>query len=210
VTARRISERYATREGGVFPIWTPYFEREYIRGTATDKIPARRYETEEFALGCARLLGAAAAPNMIVGRCDAMGLPLFDDGDEVMVSDARGLPADIIVSDPTGTFNDYASPLSEFTVNYALPVTRRSSMLGRVDAFAEAYLNAFLACFQHTQEDYRRRRKAFDSLFGHLPDQKEGSFPYRWRRVLARLDETDAAELVSLMRGNISRGVPPQ
>jgi hypothetical protein len=210
VTARRISERYVARDGGAFPIWTPYFEREYIRGTATDKIPARRYESEEFAQGCARLLGAAAAPNMIVGRCDAAGMPLFDDGDEVMITDQHGLPSDIIVSDPTGTFNDYVSPLGEFAVDYALPVTRRRAMLDRADVFAEAYLNAFLACFRHIQEDYRRRRKAFETLFVHLPDQKEGSFPYRWRRVLARLDETDAAELVALVRGNISRSAPPQ
>jgi hypothetical protein len=210
VTARRISERYDTHDGGAFPIWTPYFEREYIRGTATDKIPARRYESEDFCLGLARLLGAAAAPNMVVGRCDSMGQPLFDDGDEVVMIDDRGLPADIIVSDPTGCFNDYASPLAEFTVNYAFPVTRRRAMLARVDAFADAYLNAFLAGFQHIQGEYRRRRKGFDSLFGHLPDQKEGSFPYRWRRVLARLDETSVGELVVLMRGNIARSASAQ
>jgi hypothetical protein len=205
VTAKRMSESYRRRDGGTYPVWTPYFEREYIRGIATDKLPPYRFESEEFALGCARLLGLAAAPNLIVGRCDIMGIPLFDDGDEVMILDSRGMPADIIVADHTGTFNDYASPLAEFTPKYALPVTRRAGFLVDEGKFAEAYLDAFEKRFQRIQDDYRRRRKAFDSLFAHLPGQEPGSFSYRWRRALSRLDETDPRELVGLIRGNCSR-----
>jgi hypothetical protein len=182
-----------------------YFEREYIRGIATDKLPAWRFESEEFALGCARLLGVAAAPNLIVGRCDIMGIPLFDDGDEVMLLDSRGMPADIIVTDHTGTFNDYASPLAEFTPKYALPVTRRAGFLVEQGKVAEAYMDAFDKRFHRFQDDYRRRRKAFDSLFAHLPGQEPGSFAYRWRRALSRLDETDPKELVGLIRGNCAR-----
>jgi len=203
VSSRRISERYVTREGGAYPIWTPYFEREYIRGTATDKLPRRRFETEEFALACARLLGAAAAPNLIVGRCDALGAPLFDDGDEVLVSDEHGLPVDIVVSDHTGTFNDYASPLTEFTTAYAQPVNRRRGFLKDPKGFAQAYLDGFQTQFLHIQEDYRLRRRAFDSLFSHVPSQEQGSFAYRWKRVLARLDGTEVTEIVSMIRGNI-------
>ena len=61
-----------------------------------------------------------------MGRCDLRSVPLFDDGDEVMTADSRGMPADVIVADHTGTFNDYASPLAEFAAKYALPVTRRA------------------------------------------------------------------------------------
>jgi hypothetical protein len=205
VTARRISESYQPGEGGSFPIWTPYFEREYIRGTATDKIPARRLESEDFVLAFARLLGRAAATNIIVGRCDIHGMPLFDDGDEVVITGPEGLPSDIVVSDHTGAFNDYASPLSELTDKYALPVTRRRAFLPRPDAFADEYLAAFRAGFHHIQQDYRRRRKAFDSLFIHLPDQNQGSFPYRWKRALERMDETDANDLTDQVRATINR-----
>ena len=77
VTAKRISERYVSVERrSSFVIWSPYFERDYIRGIATDKVPPCRFEDEEFALRFARLLGRAAAPNMIVGRCDLGGNPL--------------------------------------------------------------------------------------------------------------------------------------
>ncbi|HEY9595018.1 MAG TPA: hypothetical protein VHE79_11105, partial [Spirochaetia bacterium] len=121
VTARRIRESYYPKGGGSFPIWTPYFEREYIRGTATDKIPPRRLESEDYAIAFARLLGRAAAPNIVVGRCDIRGIPLFDDGDEIVITGPEGLPSDVIVSDHTGAFNDYASPLSELSDKYALP-----------------------------------------------------------------------------------------
>jgi hypothetical protein len=205
VTAKKISERYAPAKGGGYPIWTSYFEREYIRGIATDKLPPALFDSPEFAIRSARLLGSAAAPNIVVGRCDKTGSPLFDDGDEVMVLDAEGMPQDIVVADHTGTFNDVASPLGEFTVKYALPIIRRRGCLRNPDGFARAYCAAFEERLGRIQEDYRLRRKAFDSLFLHLPSQTPGSFVYRWKRVLARLDETSPHALTDLVRGNIER-----
>jgi len=205
VTAKKISERYAPGKGAGYSIWTPYFEREYIRGIATDKLPPALFGSPEFALRCARLLGHAAAPNIVVGRCDRAGSPLFDDGDEVLVLNAEGMPQDIVVADHTGTFNDCASRLGEFTAKYALPVTRRRGYLCDPDGFAHAYCTAFEKRLERIQEDYRRRRKAFDSLFLHLPAQAPGSFAYRWKRVLARLDETDPLALTDLVRRNIER-----
>jgi hypothetical protein len=205
VTAKKISERYVPERGTGYPIWTTYFEREYIRGIATDKLSPEAFASPQFAIRCARLLGHAAAPNIVLGRCDRSGTPLFDDGDEVMVMDADGMPQDIVVSDPTGTFNDYACPLGEFTVKYALPVTRRRGCLPDPEAFAREYCSAFRERLERIQEDYRRRRKAFDSLFLHLPAQEPGSFAYRWKRVLARLDETIPSALAELVRGNIDR-----
>ena len=205
VTAKKISERYAPEKGAAYPIWTPYFEREYIRGIATDKLPPALFESREFAVRCAHFLGQAAAPNIVAGRCDVTGSPLFDDGDEVMVLDAEGMPHDIVVADHTGTFNDYGSPLAEFTMKYALPVTRRRSFLPDPAAFARAYCAAFEDRLQRIQDDYRRRRKAFDSLFLHLPSKEPGSFADRWKKVLARLDQTDPTALAGLVWGNIER-----
>ncbi len=127
-----------------------------------------------------------------------------------MVFDGAGMPADIVVSDHTGAFNDYASPLMEFAPSYALPVRRRADFLPDVTGFTDAYLGGLEERLRHIQEDYRRRRKAFGSLFVHLPDQEQGGFAYRWKRVLSRLDETDPGELASLIRGNLSpfRGTP--
>ncbi len=205
VTAKKISEHYAPEKGAPCPIWTTYFEREYIQGIATDKLPPALFESRQFAVRCARLLGQAAAPNIIVGRCDRNGSPLFDDGDEVMVLDQKGIPQDIVVADHTGTFNDYDRPLRELTMKYAVPATRRKGFLPDPAAFARVYLDAFEERLRRIQEGYRRRRKAFDALFLHLPDQERGSFAHRWKSVLARLDETNPPMLAHLVSVEIER-----
>jgi hypothetical protein len=202
--AKKIAERYPSPHSDGYTIWSPYFEREYIRGMATDKLPLCRFEDQEFAVRCARLLGAAAAPNIIVGRCDLGGQPLFDDGDEVLMENTDGVPVDIVVADHTGTFNDYLSPLRNFAAEYAKPIQRRMEHVPDRRAFVEAYLDGFLGRFSRIQDDYRRRRKAFDTLFKYRPRNEAGSFAYRWERALARFDGTDPRELAQLIREHLT------
>ncbi len=203
VTARKISERCISREGREFLIWSPYFERDYIRGIATDKVPLCRFENEEFALKFAGLLGRTAAPNAIVGRCYLKGRPLFDDGDEVLIEDERNMPIDIVVADHTGTFNDYLGELKYFAAEYAGPINRRAAHLDDPRKFTDIYLEAFIERFSRIQEDYRRHRKAFDTLFKHCPRDEGGSFAYRWEKVLARLDATDPQDLAREIRNQV-------
>ena len=204
VTAKRIGETYVPKGGRGFVIWSPYFERDYIRGLATDKLPPYRFADEEFALRCARLLGRAAAPNLIVGRCHPEGKPLFDDGDEVLVEDAQGMPVDIVVADHTGTFCNYLSEPAHFAAEYAGPVNRRLEYLAHPQRFADAYLEAFVERLGRIQEEYRKRRKAFDTLFKDRPRDEAGSFAYRWEKVLARLHSTDPRDLAQRIREHIA------
>jgi hypothetical protein len=204
VTGKRISETYTPSGGERITIWTPYFERDYIRGIATDKLPSLRLENREFALRCARLLGMAAGPNMIVGRCDLTGAPLFDDGDEVLSLGEDDLPANIIVADITGTFNDCATPLAEFTPRYADPVNRRAAQVPDAAAFAEAYLEGFVERFTWIQGECRQRRRAFDTLFTHRPQAGAVGFADRWQSILARMDSSDPRELAGLIRARFS------
>lgn len=201
VTARKISERYQgsqTACHGIM-IWSPYFERDYIHGIATDKMPHHRFTNERFVFEFARLLGAAAAPNMIVGRCDLAMNVLFDDGDEVIVEDATGMPCDLVVSDQTGTFVDYNRPLQCVAPIYAGPVNRRLEFVPDPEAFARIYLTAFLKRFFNIQREYRKRRRAFDTLFKHRRWDEGGSLAFRWEKVLERLDRTDPRELQELI-----------
>jgi hypothetical protein len=200
VTAKRISERFICENGEDCEIWVPYFEREYIRGMATDKLPLRKLAAEGFATVFAGLLGRAAAPNLIVGRCDLTGAPLFDDGDEILDTDEDGSPKDIIVADHTGAFNDYATLLAEFAADYAAPVNRRVAHLANPKAFAAAYLHGLESRIRRIQEDYRQRQRAFDTLFQYRPRRAGVTFAYRWERVLERLKKTDAGELAELLR----------
>jgi len=203
--ARKICERYFADWTGPngYMIWSPYFERAYIHGVATDKMPQQRFEDPEFSLAFARVLGWAAASNMIVGRCDASSKTMFDDGDEIIIEDELGIPVEIVVADQTGTFADYCTPLRNLAASYADPVNRRIEYLADPEAFARVYLDALVDRFVCIQEKYRLRRKAFDTLFKVRPFDDKGCFADRWRRVLQRLEQSDCRELAQIIRANL-------
>ena len=206
ISSARVHEHYLSHrpELNGLPIWSTYFVRNYVRGVASDKMPPSKLADQTYAMRFAHLLGKAAAPNLILGRCDNVNRPMFDDGDEVVIEDARGIPADISVSDHTGTFADYATELAAFAADYARPVNRRAPHLADPAAFAETYLAAFEEEFVRIQREYRKRKRAFDALFRHRPRDEAGSFAYRWEQVLARLDRTDPQALVAQIRAAIT------
>lgn len=205
VAARKVWERYYSDSTGPkgINIASPYIERDYIRGVATDKIPKHLLENEEYAIRLARLLGEAAAVNIIVGRCDQHGKVLFDDGDEVILENGKKLPEDLIVADPTGTFHNFDLELVATAPAYAEPVNRRRDMVSNPVEFAQVYLDAFRSRFCRIQNEYRRRRRAFDTLFKYRKWDPNGSFAYRWQQILARLNRTDVNALTEVIHANL-------
>ena len=203
-SARKIMEKYGGRNYRYHgtPVWAHYFERDYISGLATDKIPSCRFQEELFAIPLARLLGRAAAPNLILGRCELSGDVVFDDGDELVIENERGVPIEIIVADHTGTFVDYQRDLFRSAPAYARCAARRARQTKNPQAFLDAFLLAFEERFTQIQRDYRRRRRGFNTLFKHKPRDERGSFAYRWELILKRLDETNVKELVETMRSH--------
>ena len=185
-------------------IWFTYYERDYIRGRATDKIAASQYQSDEFALRFARLLGRAAAPSFIVGKADLNAGALFDDGDEILIEDAHHRPGTIMTTDHTGAFVNYQTDLAAFAADYARPVNRRVTLLPDPGAFAETYLAAFVEQFHHIQQQYRSMKRGFDTLFKHRRRDEHGSFAYRWEQVLARLDRADAHALADAIRSRFT------
>ena len=207
IIIRRVPEIYhgprADHEGQMFR--AAYSERDYLPGAASDKLPSWKYAQEGYALRMARLLGRAAAPNLIVGRTyDDGTLVIFDDGDEVVVEDEAGLPRELVVGDHSGAFGEYQRPLIEFAKDYARPVNNRVTLVAKPREFAEAYLEAFRERFLQLQSDYRKRRRAFDTLFKEGNYDPKGSFRYRWECVLKRLDQTDVRALGEAIRREIT------
>ena len=205
VTTGRIRETYngINKAHHGTRLWVVYFERQYIKGCASDKIRTRRYADPEFNRRLARLLGEAAATNMIVGRTYTDKRIMFDDGDEVIVFDEQGLPDHLIVSDHTGTFTEYWYPLHVCASAYANSVNKRVAYMRNAVEFAEAFLQAFQKRFEHTQQEYQHRKRAFDNLFKHHPVDPAGSFAYRWQCILRRLSSTDASALTASIRSHI-------
>ena len=184
-------------------IRSTYFEREYISGIATDKVPIDHYARPGYALKLAALIGQAAAAGIIVGRSFDEARPAFDDGDEIVREGEDCLPSEIIVGDHSGAFTEYKKPLTTFAADYARPINVRESLVPNPREFADAYLAALESQFLHTQGDYRKRRRAFDTLFKDSRYDPAGSFAYRWECVLRRLDQTNPKELLSVIRAHI-------
>jgi hypothetical protein len=206
VVMRRLSEIYRGTNRSYFGemIRTTYFEREFLPGIATDKIPWDKYSVSGYAIELAKLLGRAAASSLIVGRALESGSrPVFDDGDELVCEGDDGLPNQILVGDHSGAFGEYKSPLETLAAYYARPINNRENIVPNARAFALNYLEALREQFLHIQGDYRKRRRAFDTLFKHCKYDPAGSFAYRWECVLSRLDTTDPSALLMAVRKQI-------
>jgi len=205
VVMRRLHEIYhgSNKQYRGKTIGTTYFEREYLAGMATDKLPLDRYSRAGYAARLALLLGHAAAPALIVGRSFDSTRSAFDDGDEVVREGDDGLPSEILLGDHSGAFTEYKLPLVAFAAEYAGPVNRRDHVLPDPQEFAETYLAALHQRLLHIQGDYRKRRRGFDSLFKHCKYDPAGSFGFRWERVLQRLDQTDVEALIEAIRSHI-------
>jgi hypothetical protein len=186
-----------------FPIWSTYFERAYVYGVASDKIPPHRFESLEYSLRFARLMGEAAATNLIVGRSHPSGYVYFDDGDEVIIEDKDHMPAEIVVADPTGAFNNFAGDLKDSLGNYASPIRSRIGRVPQPHSFLEAYLDGFLEKFQAIQQEYRTRQRIFHSFFRHEPEDERGNLSYRWRLILERLNQANPAEIAEIIRQQV-------
>jgi hypothetical protein len=202
---RRLNEIYAganERHRGQV-IRTTYFERDYVPGIATDKLPVERFSRPGYACQLAALLGHAAASSMIVGRSLTDARPAFDDGDEVVLEAEGGLPVEILVADHSGAFTEYTLPLQSFAEDYARPVNKREGIVPEPIQFAEAYLAAFHDQYTRIQNDYRKRRKAFDNLFRHCKYDPAGSFAFRWECVLRRLDGTEVEDITAAIRRHV-------
>jgi hypothetical protein len=190
-------------------IWTPYFLRDYIDGTSTDRMPARKLQDAGYAVEFARLFGQAAASNLILGRTELTGETVFDVGDEIVVEDAQGHPVEIAVTDHVGTFADWRGKLESRAPEYAQPVIARWKTVANPPAFAAAYLDGLLGHFLRIQNDYARNRRAFDTLFKHQSwSRDDGSLPSRWARVLERLAATDGQSLCGMIERCIKAGAP--
>jgi len=205
VWSRKVTERYEGTQHALrgTTIWSPYFQRGFIAGFATDKIPPARMHAPGYAAALATVLGRAAAINIIVGRTDMEGRVIFDDGDEVVVEDKNGLPAKIVVADHTGTFNNYVGELIKITPSYAKSVNRRAENLPDALEFGRCFLAGFLGRFTEVQTEYRSRRSIFDGLFKHRPIHPGGNLAFRWIKVLERLNQADPERLAGGIREHI-------
>jgi hypothetical protein len=152
----------------------------------------------------ARLLGEAAALNLIAGRVDDNKQTVFDVGYEVIEEGRDGLPLHLIVVDHRGTFQDYESDLIGFAKAYGKPVNDRVASVPRPRRFAQTYIAGLRQRFLDVQAEYALRPNAFKLLFEDLIRGPRGSFKGRWDGILERMEMTNVDELCREIRKHIT------
>ncbi len=212
VRVGKISERYQGKRAEFhdMPIWTPYFERDYVDGVASDRISRDRLCRPAYAKRLAELLGQAAAHNLVVGRGDGKAeevrdedlIIFFDDGDEIVIG-GDDLPTGLVVMHHTGSFWHFHVPLCRFAAAYAKPVANRIAHLPDPAVFAATYVEALIDRFAAIQAEYRGNRRAYQRLFHLRPMPRDQNFSQRWMSVLHRLDQTDPAALKGALEARL-------
>ncbi len=196
----KIAEKY---NGDV--VNSAYFERNYIDGTATDKIPPDRFRNKEYSLVFFDLLGKAAASNLIINRSYKKDV-LFDDGDEYIVEDKNGMPKDLIVAEVTGAFNNHEKALEDYISQYANAVNKRINFMKKdnIDEAVSHYLDSFVLAFNSIKESYVLHSDAFDIRFTSR-NIKRKSIPRRWKNVLKRMDRAEPKKLRDVIYSYIKK-----
>jgi hypothetical protein len=204
ITAGSVAETYHGKNekySGV-KITATYFERDYLHGTATSKIPEERFGNKKFNQAFFYKLGVKAAINLASGRTDKIGKVLFDDGDEVLIGER------IITSDMTGAFKDYKSNLEKFIPSYALPLLKRKNFIADINEAVDCYTGGFLDGFITLQQHYYYNLEPMENLpFKSRGNIEEFNMQVRWIPVLRRIGTADPNLLATNLREEILRNI---
>lgn len=189
---------------GQIPVF--FFDRAYVRGVVSDKIPVGRYAQPRFMEKLGGLLGISAAASLILGRaCPRSGHVFFDDGDEVIIMNGEGLPERLIIADITGSFTDWTTPVSELLPHCLWHLARhleraksggiRSSEL---KAAVAAFADRLLGEIERMQLILNQPDSSLWSLFNDRTNEP-GGIRYRWEAILQRLSTTVTEDLQAIM-----------
>lgn len=191
----------------IIPVY--YFERDYISGIATDKIPALFYAKAGFLRRLAVFLGQAAAASLVIGRTDPRSNKLYyDDGDEIVCLDASGLPIAFMLLETTGSFNDWTTPI-ENMLQHCIVQFARHIEKARQQGIEQPEFSKALRSFTDglKNEIWRMRRLLEDpsgrllSLFSDRTNEA-GGIRCRWEGILVRLGRTEPEHIEALIYDN--------
>ena len=198
----RFTEKYrgANEYNGV-AVRSVYYVRNYVGGTASDKVSAAKLRNPAWARRFAELMGEAAAVDMVVGRRSSVtGEMLFDRNYEVVTVGGDGFPEEVKITDHAGSFVDYEGELKDKAAAYARFALDRRDQVAAYEPFAKAYLSGFARRLSQMQAAYRARKAAFDELFIDRPYDTNGSGSFRWSQVLQRLDRCDPEQVAGSLQ----------
>ncbi len=185
---------------GLIPAF--FFERQYISGIVTDKIPISCYKNPNFIKSLSGLLGDAATFSLVLGRASPRtGRIFYDDGDEVIQLNSRSIPTRLIIIETTGSFTDWTTPLLAMLpqcltcfrahLDKALASGVPLQVIkGAVAIFADAFRDRLHEIKETALVPSSNIRFFFDD---RAPEQ--GGIRDRWEGIIHRLEMTDVEQL---------------
>ncbi len=185
---------------GRIPVF--FFDRQYVPGIVTDKIPPAYYGKAGFIEDLARLLGVAAAVSLTIGRASPVThQAYFDDGDEIIQTDEKGRPNRLIIAETTGSFTDWDTPMTAMLPQYISRLSghlqkavdlgvKAESISTAIDRFASSLADEIARMQQLLLDSSDRLRSFFMDR-----STEPGSIRRRWDGILRRMEETDTEEL---------------
>ncbi|MEA2064273.1 MAG: hypothetical protein U9P14_11280 [Gemmatimonadota bacterium] len=199
---------------GVGEVSNDTFDRPYVEGIATDKVPLYYFESEPFVSAFATLMGDAAALNLIIGRSDQnTGKVFFGDGDEMLQFEEDGhVPTSVMLADFTGVFADVVSPLEKFApfyIEYMVEILgkvrigyfKREQFIGIADLFIDSMGRRI--------EKTRQLLHPGDALDLRIREMLAGRDPelnpimIKWEKILERLYGLDLENFIENSRAEV-------
>jgi hypothetical protein len=192
-----------------------FFERQYVTGVVSDKLPISCYKSPEFIESLSCLMGLAAAFTLALGRVSfRTGKVFYDDGDELIQLGTDSIPCRLVIIETTGSFTDWTTPmqvllpqcLDRFRVHLekaadsgvSLHVLNRS-----VGAFANGLCNKIEDIKQALSEPSSQIRSLFD-------DRPAGQAGIRdkWKSILDRIEAVEVSSLRDCVLNNLQLCLP--
>ncbi len=179
-----------------------FFERKYIPGIVTDKIPLIHYGKPEFIVNLAQLLGAAAVFSLVLGRSSLnTGKIFYDDGDELIQLNQAAIPNRLVIIETTGSFADWTSPLitllpqclSRFRIHLEKAL-HAGVPFHAIELAVQGFSDALAEKTAQVKEIVESPFSAVRDLFKDRP-LVPGGIRNRWEGIIARLEATDENEL---------------
>jgi hypothetical protein len=177
-----------------------FFERSYVPGIVTNKIPLSYYRKPEFIVDLARLLGTAAAFALVLGKSSPRtGTIFYDDGDELIQFDSHCAPERLVIIETTGSFNNWTTPIISM-LPQCLSRFRAHLQRALQSGVPVPVLNSAVAGFADALAGEISRVQdliaspSIRDIFSDREDEPCG-IRNRWDGILARLLQTDLQEL---------------
>ncbi|MDR3554251.1 MAG: hypothetical protein P4L55_05820 [Syntrophobacteraceae bacterium] len=187
---------------GLGPVPAFFFERQYVTGFVSDKLPISFYKNPEFIVRLSGLLGLAAAFTLVLGRVSfRTGNVFYDDGDELIQLDSKSNPSRLVIIETTGSFTDCRTAieellpqcLSRFRVH--LEKARDSGVsLAALERSVSIFTEALCYKIDEIREAVLAPSSDIRSLFDDRP-AAPGGIREKWELIIRRLEAVEVSGL---------------